>query len=193
MVESAVHAPGTNPNMPAGDSENMRRVTGEQVEVPPLPPEPGDIWPGPLPPEPTLQELEQQGEPASGQSSRCRARRNSSSSSSQHRRPITPPPAARAAVPRRRGSNQPGLPQLPHPAAAARRATLCRPGAQSGRAGLPDPEGPAVTNGGTSGYQTTTTRRRFGDRRPQWQWHEHDHTFGRHDRDRAHTALSCHG
>ena len=52
---------GYNPNFPAGDSENMRRVTGEQVDVPAITPEPGDIWPGPLPPEPTLQELEQQG------------------------------------------------------------------------------------------------------------------------------------
>ena len=35
---------------------------GAQVETPVLTPEPGDIWPGPLPPEPTLQELEQQGQ-----------------------------------------------------------------------------------------------------------------------------------
>ena len=40
---------GSNPNFPAGDSENMRRVTGEQVDSPMLTPEPGDIWPGPLP------------------------------------------------------------------------------------------------------------------------------------------------
>jgi len=51
---------GSNPNFPAGDSENLRRVTGEQVEMPVLMTEPGDVWPGPLPPEPTLQELEQQ-------------------------------------------------------------------------------------------------------------------------------------
>src|SRR6516225_985796 len=51
---------GTNPHFPVGDSENMRRVTGEQVDTPQLTPEPGDIWPGPLPPTPTLQELEQQ-------------------------------------------------------------------------------------------------------------------------------------
>src|SRR5579872_4503378 len=51
---------GFNPNFPAGDSENLRRVTGEQVDMPVLTTEPGDVWPGPLPPEPTLQELEQQ-------------------------------------------------------------------------------------------------------------------------------------
>ena len=55
---------GSNPNMPVGNSENMRRVFGDEVETPVLTPEPGDIWPGPLPPEPTLQELEQQGTPS---------------------------------------------------------------------------------------------------------------------------------
>src|SRR5579871_4641172 len=52
---------GYNPNMPPGDSENMRRVTGEEVDTPPLNPEPGDIWPGPVQAPPTLQDLEQQG------------------------------------------------------------------------------------------------------------------------------------
>src|SRR5690349_25099900 len=52
---------GSNPNAPVGDSENMRRVMGVGVEAPPLTPEPGDIWPGPLPPTPTLQDLEAQG------------------------------------------------------------------------------------------------------------------------------------
>src|SRR5262245_48871665 len=51
---------GNNPNMPIGDSENMRRVIGEQVETAPLTPEPGDIWPGPLPPATTLEDLESQ-------------------------------------------------------------------------------------------------------------------------------------
>src|SRR5579883_1134875 len=51
---------GTNPNKPVGDSENMRRVEGEDVSVAPLTPEPGDIWPGPITPTPTLQDLEQQ-------------------------------------------------------------------------------------------------------------------------------------
>src|SRR5262249_14573173 len=54
---------GSNPHMPVGDSENMRHVMGEQAEAPHLPPEPGNIWPGPLPPAPTLQDLEQQGQP----------------------------------------------------------------------------------------------------------------------------------
>jgi hypothetical protein len=52
---------GANVNAPVSDSENMRRVMGEPVEVPPLTPEPGDVWPGPIKPEPTLQDLENGG------------------------------------------------------------------------------------------------------------------------------------
>jgi hypothetical protein len=35
---------GYNPNMPVSDSENMRRVQGQEPTVPPLTTEPGDIW-----------------------------------------------------------------------------------------------------------------------------------------------------
>lgn len=49
---------GSNPNMPRGDSINLRRVMGTAVAVNPLVPEPGDIWPGPVPEMPTLQDVE---------------------------------------------------------------------------------------------------------------------------------------
>ena len=103
--------PARTRHFPAGDSENMRRVMGAQVETPVLTPEPGDVWPGPLPPEPTLQELEQQGQQRV-QSGRYRARR----SFRRHRRQTcrrcrhagssTPP-----------GSKQPGVARLPSPTA----------------------------------------------------------------------------
>jgi hypothetical protein len=51
---------GFNPNVPVTDSVNMSRVLGQGVAVTPLTTEPGDIWPGPLPPPKTLQDLEQQ-------------------------------------------------------------------------------------------------------------------------------------
>ena len=55
---------GSNPNLPAGDSENMRRAMGEPARIEPLTPEAGDVWPGPIKPPPTLQDLENQnGEP----------------------------------------------------------------------------------------------------------------------------------
>jgi hypothetical protein len=49
---------GYNPNMPRGDSINLRRVMGTTVAVDRLTPEPGDIWPGPVPEMPTLQDIE---------------------------------------------------------------------------------------------------------------------------------------
>ena len=57
----------TNPNRPVGDeSENMKRVHGQDVPVGPLLPEPGRIWPQEIEAVPTLQELEKatnQGQP----------------------------------------------------------------------------------------------------------------------------------
>ena len=52
---------GSDPNLPRTDSENMRRVQGEEPAVPTLTTEPGDIWPGPLAPPPTLKDLETAG------------------------------------------------------------------------------------------------------------------------------------
>jgi hypothetical protein len=53
---------GTNPNLPLPtNSVNQDRVMGLGVAVTPLTPEPGDIWPGPLPPPRSLQDLEKQG------------------------------------------------------------------------------------------------------------------------------------
>ena len=88
---------GSNPNFPAGDSENMRRVVGEQVDLPALTTEPGDIWPGPLQPEPTLQDIERQGS-SPRLSNRCPVRRNSGNGG-----PICRRPPRAAAVRRRPG------------------------------------------------------------------------------------------
>jgi hypothetical protein len=51
---------GYDPNVPVVDSDNLSRVMGRDVAVTPLKTEPGDIWPGPLPPPKTLQDLERQ-------------------------------------------------------------------------------------------------------------------------------------
>jgi hypothetical protein len=47
-----------NPNRPIGDSENMRRVKGIEPSLEPLKPEAGNVWPGPIPAEPTLEDLQ---------------------------------------------------------------------------------------------------------------------------------------
>jgi hypothetical protein len=55
---SDTHTPYRNPNRPVGDSDNMRRVMGEESTAAPLLPEPGNVWPGPLPPAMTLQDVQ---------------------------------------------------------------------------------------------------------------------------------------
>jgi hypothetical protein len=142
---------GSNPNFPVGDSENMRRVTGEDVDAPMLTPEPGNIWPGPLPQEPTLQELEQQGartgpeQPVPG------------SPQFQGTQPpnLPPPPATRgSSTPP--GSNQPGPTALPAPAPPS--PTNPTPPARNPAGQVySTPQGPVITNGGGNGYQTSTT------------------------------------
>jgi hypothetical protein len=49
-----------NPNAPAGNSEMFQRLRGEPIDVTPLVPEAGNVWPGPQKPDLTLQEIEQQ-------------------------------------------------------------------------------------------------------------------------------------
>ena len=56
---------GFNPNAPVTNSVNMSRAKGRDVAVTPLTTEPGDIWPGPLPPPKTLQDLERQSQTGS--------------------------------------------------------------------------------------------------------------------------------
>jgi hypothetical protein len=146
---------GTNPHFPASSSENIRRVMGEQVEAPALTTEPGDIWPGPLPKEPTLQELEQQGgevprpeQPTPG------------SPEFQASPPAMPPnlpplPSTRgSSTPP--GSNQPSLSRLPAPTAPPPVNTT-PPAPNAPGQVVPTQQGPGVTTGGTSGYQTLTT------------------------------------
>ena len=51
---------GPDPYRPASDSETMQRVEGRAPSMPVLHEAPGNVWPGPVPAEPTLETLEQQ-------------------------------------------------------------------------------------------------------------------------------------
>ena len=141
---------GSNPNRPVGDSENMRRAMGEPTDSTPLTPEPGDIWPGPLAPPPTLQDLEKQGlqpqpeRPVPG------------SSEFQNQPPTLPPPPAARGSSTPPGSTQPGLARLPPPSAPPPVNTTPPARNPVGQV-YQTPSGPAVTSGGTEKYQTTTT------------------------------------
>ena len=124
---------GYDPHLPIGDSANLRRVIGDRTAPEPLMPEPGDIWPGPLPPTPTLRDL-------------------------QDNRPLGEQPAAT-----QRGSSTPPAsfvapnPQ-PRPAQSSAFTPIPQPGERNpaGQA-YPTPSGPAVTTGGTQNYQSATT------------------------------------
>jgi hypothetical protein len=52
----ATHSLAGNPHAPQGDSETMKRVRGEGVVMPPLQPEPGNVWPAPVKAQPTLED-----------------------------------------------------------------------------------------------------------------------------------------
>jgi hypothetical protein len=145
---------GYNLNLPVSDSENMRRVQGQEPSVPPLTTEPGDIWPGPLAPAPTLKDLEATG----GLTSQPEAPVPGSPLSRGVGAPYpSPNPNTGSSTPS--ASTQPGL-STPQPAPPL--SSYASPPASPpthGPAGqvIQTPNGPIVTNGGGPGYQTTTT------------------------------------
>jgi hypothetical protein len=144
---------GTNPNQPVSDSENMQRVLGGIPSVEPMTTEPGDIWPGPVPPAPTLKDLRESGGLAS-----------------QPEAPVPGSPISRGVVPPSPspnpsygsstppGKNQPGLatPQPAPPLSSYASPPAAPPGRVPGGQIIQTPTGPAVTTGGGPGYQTTT-------------------------------------
>jgi hypothetical protein len=155
---------GYQPYAPTGDAENLLRAKGNTVDLPPLTPQPGDVWPGPVPPTPTLQELEQQGnieiapeQPVPGSPlSRGAAPQGQTPGQAPAQMPPSPPPRVSHGSSTPPGSNQPGLAPLPRPQAVVPpRAPSTPTGPQPGQV-VQTPSGPGVTTGGTQGYQTMT-------------------------------------
>jgi len=152
---------GNLPYAPTGDSENLMRAKGVDVDVPALTPQAGDVWPGPLPPTPTLQDLEQQGdlEPGPEQpvpGSPLNRGTAPESETTPGQAPSLPPQVTHgSSTPP--GSNQPTLEPLPEQQAIRPlRPPHLPPPPASGQV-VQTPSGPGVTTGGTSGYQTMTT------------------------------------
>ena len=139
--------PGENPNRPMADSENVRRAFGQNPDIAPLTPEPGNVWPGPQAPEPTLTDVQQQP--------------GASDTTVPGARPGLP--AGRQPRPTNRGSStppgsvEPGLPSAPEAGVLppAPRSNVPGPG-PTGQV-VQTPQGPAVDAGGTSGYRQLTT------------------------------------
>jgi hypothetical protein len=134
-----------NPNKVLGYSETLLRVRGTGVEQPPLRPEPGDVWPGPTPPQPTLQELMRE-----------------ENEELKHPLPApmpvpgNPPMLPSGRVPPQSNPTLPGLgaPGLPQPG-PSRGSTKPPPGGHV----YQTPEGPAVGTPGPGGYETLTSPR----------------------------------
>lgn len=58
--------PGQNPNSTTGVSENLQRSRGLEATERPLGPEPGNVWPGPPQPLPTLSDVSRNGGQTNG-------------------------------------------------------------------------------------------------------------------------------
>lgn len=142
--------PGRNPNIPMADSENIRRALGSPSDISPLQAEPGNVWPGPQAPEPTLADIQ-----------------NNPGTENARGFPPTTTPGAEPGLPAGRqprplgsstppGSVQPG--QLPldrtRPVPPPR-SSVPSTGPQ-GRV-VNTPQGPTVDAGGTSSYRQLTT------------------------------------
>jgi hypothetical protein len=145
---------GYNPNRPSGDSENLHRVLGDMPAVEPLTTEPGDIWPGPLPPAPTLKDLEANG----GLTSQPEAPVVGSPLNRGAATPsVSPNPATGSSSPPVSGQSGLQTPQPSPPLSSYASPPASPPGRIPGGQVIQTPGGPSVSTGGGPGYQTTTS------------------------------------
>ena len=147
-----VHSlPGTNPNIPMADSENMRRVLGQQPEVTPLQPEPGNVWPGPQRPDPTLEDIQSRPGQEDQRGFPPTTVPGATPGLPDHRQPV---PRRGSSTPP--GNVQPGLPPVPSAATPLPpRSSVPGPG-PLGRI-VPTPRGNAVDTGGNNSYRQLNT------------------------------------
>jgi hypothetical protein len=139
---------GFNPNRPASSSENMERALGHEPSVSPLKTEIASIWPGPVPPPTTLKDLQDVGVTASQPGTAVTPDSGTRYPSPQPVMGSGTPPGSAQPNPSKR-SAMPPVPSYAQPPAAPP-----APG-QAGQV-IQTQEGPAVTTGGGSAYQTTT-------------------------------------
>jgi hypothetical protein len=130
---------------------------GETASASPLTPEAGDIWPGPLPPSPTLQELQQQSNQL-GQNQSVLPRRAQDTGNPLLAPMPSPTPYSGSSVPQPANPQRLTVPnQLPAVPNGPRSAAAAPPAREPGGRIIQTPSGQVITNGGTPNYQTTTT------------------------------------
>ncbi len=150
FINHAFTLPGQNPNLPMTDSENIRRSLGQKIDMSPLTPEAGNVWPGPQAPEPTLTDMQRQQPGAEG-----------ARGFNQTTVPGAEPglPAGRQPRPTSRGSStppgsvEPGLPPAPQFGMRPQPPQSSAPGPGPQGQVVQTPQGPAVDAGGTSSYR----------------------------------------
>ena len=158
---------GANPNTPAGSSETFLRIRGENVDVPPLVPENGNVWPTDAGPDLTMQDIEKQqneqirrggGQPIAGPTNGPNPQVNRANNADQG----LPPPQTPPAPPRRRGvTPTPGGPSLDVGGGTGRGyRQLQSPGAPNGGAGIlvPNGNGTSTLIGPDGSVQTVPTK-----------------------------------
>lgn len=168
FIDRTFTLPGQNPDLPQADSEDLRHALGRVVPVAPLAPEPGDVWPPPAPPAPTLGEMERNPE-VRGQFAPTVVPGEQPGLPASHEpvptgRPTEPRPPLPKLLPRHRGSStppgsvQPGLAPLPLPPAAPTLPPRLRNRSVSPPPGgaVLLPNGVGVDTGGTQGYRQLT-------------------------------------
>ncbi len=151
FLDHAFSSPYSNPNISMGDSENVRRALGQNPTVAPLQPEPGNVWPGPPAPEPTLADIEAHPTQEDQRGFPPTTVPGGNSALPDHRQPrpfrgsSTPP-----------GSVTPGLSPVPVPGVVPVPSSGPTRPSPLGRT-VPLPNGPATDTGGTAGYRQLNT------------------------------------
>jgi hypothetical protein len=173
FLDDTFRLPGENPNLPQADSENVRRSLGREAPVTPLNPEPGDVWPAPAPPAPTLGEVERNPNLQNEFAPTVVPGERFGLPASHEPVPVGPPTAPQPplpnvqpnANPRHRGSStppgsvEPGLQPAPLPPATPTPAPrLPNPSSVSPPPGgaVQLPNGVGIDAGGTRGYRQLT-------------------------------------
>ena len=154
FIDHTISVPGYNPNLPMADSENVRRVLGQQPDATPLQPEPGNVWPAPQAPDPSLRDIQAQPgtEDRRGFPPTAVPGATPGLPAGRQPRPLgstTLPGAApgNAAVGAPPSANNAPIPRLP--------TSVPGPGPQ-GQV-IQTPSGPAVDAGGTNAYRQLLT------------------------------------
>lgn len=137
--------PARDPYEPMGDAENLQRARGVNVTAAPLSQESGNVWPGPVQPTPSLEDLVKQ--------ERNGGLPQVQTLPGQPQAPAIPAPQSGPALNR---NPQPVVPYVP-PVPKVTPGPAAPPGAPSATGGVVQtPEGPGVTSGGTSAFKTIT-------------------------------------